>query len=119
MNETAKVILLVIGAGGLACALIGLGSLVGRFLKANATVMSEPTPHQREWSFPVLGDVANPEHYPKTWAYRAERGAEETGPIALHHPLPAPLAPDPGELTRALEAWEMPPVPGTYKGGLR
>jgi hypothetical protein len=102
VNETVKVILLVIGAGGLACALIGLGSLVGRFLKANATVMSEPTPHQREWSFPVLGDVANPEHYPKTWAYRAERGAEETGPLTMGE-VTGPL---PLDETGPLQMWE-------------
>lgn len=63
--------------------LLILGMLAGRFLKAHATVMAEPTPEQRDWRVPVLRDIPHPERYPKTWAYRAAKGAEETTEIRV------------------------------------
>lgn len=61
------------------------GVAVGGLLRANAEVVVDPTPEARGdwggWSGPVLRDVAHPEHYPKTWAYRAARAEEETKDI--------------------------------------
>lgn len=96
--ETFKVILIVIAAGGFACVLIGIGSVLGRFLRANAVVVVEPTPEQAD-------HVAT------------DPPVIERSPFLEHVRIPPYLGIVDPDNTKPLEMWERP-RPGTeYQGG--
>lgn len=73
------------------CVLLGLGAIVGEFIKANATVVAEPTPEQRDdYRYP-LPAVEPPltEYRLRVPPYMLERDPELTEqlPLDLTEPI--------------------------------